>query len=80
MENKQTAVDWLIKQLHPTISIWLSDAYIEELIEQAKEMEKKQIKDAFKEGEDNVDNDGLIIDKSAAEQYYNETFKQDGNK
>jgi hypothetical protein len=50
------------------------------IFEQAKEMEKQQIKDAFKEGEDNVDNDGLIIDKSAAEEYYNETFKQDGNK
>ena len=40
--SKQTAVEWLIEQIHPTISIRLSDKYIKELTEQAKELEKQQ--------------------------------------
>jgi hypothetical protein len=66
-----TAVEFLIEQLKGKSN------YItwNEIFEQVLKMEKQQIIDAFKEGEDNVDNDGLIIDKSAAEQYYNETFK-----
>jgi hypothetical protein len=41
MKN-QTAVEWLISNLYPTISIRLSDTYIKELTEKAKEMEKAQ--------------------------------------
>jgi len=44
---KQTAVEWLIKQLHPTISIRLSSTYIKELTYKAKAIEKEQIKDAY---------------------------------
>jgi len=45
MENKkQTAVDWLIEQLTPSIS--LQQKHIDELKEKAKEMEKGQIVDA----------------------------------
>jgi len=47
---KQTAVEWLIKQLHPTISIRLSNTYIKELIDKAISTEKKQIKDAYEQG------------------------------
>ena len=62
---KVTAVEWLIEQLH--IGKELST-----VIRQAKAMEKQQIIDAYQ----NVlfDEDGNLL---TAEQYYNETFKQD---
>lgn len=41
MENKQTAVEWLIEQLTPSIS--LQQKHIDELKEKAKEMEKEQL-------------------------------------
>jgi len=44
MKN-QTAVEWLISNLYPTISIRLSDTYIKELTEKAKEMEKAQMEE-----------------------------------
>lgn len=45
MENKtQTAVEWLIEQLTPSIS--LQQKHIDELKDKAKEMEKGQIVDA----------------------------------
>ena len=40
MESKQTAVEWLIEQLTPSIS--LQQKHIDDLKEQAKEMEKEQ--------------------------------------
>ncbi len=43
MDKRQSAVEWLVSQLYPTISIRLNDTYIKELIEQAKEMERDQI-------------------------------------
>jgi hypothetical protein len=48
--KKQTAVEWLIKQLHPTISVRLSDTYIKELTNQAKAMERDQIVNAYRDG------------------------------
>ena len=54
MENKkQTAVDWLIEQLTPSIS--LQQKHIDDLKTQAKEMEKEQIKDAFYSGYEDRD-------------------------
>jgi len=63
---KQTAVEWLLDNLPLTIS------YIEfyEEIEKAKEMEKQQIKDAYRIGWINY------LPNVDSEQYYNETFKQ----
>jgi hypothetical protein len=58
---KQTAVEWLAKQMqHPEI--------FNPYIEQAKEMEKEQIVDAYNEGDIQLVN---------GEQYYNENYKQD---
>jgi hypothetical protein len=48
--KKQTAVEWLIEQIHPTISESLSDVCIKELIEIAKEKEKEQMIDAIRYG------------------------------
>jgi predicted secreted protein len=67
-------VEWLIKQIgldHHT-GAWKKE------IEQAKEMEKQQIKDAYNRGYQDATNDYTdmsIFDDS--EQYYNETYKKD---
>ena len=78
-QMKQTAVEWLIKQLHPTISIRLNSTYIKELTYKAKEIEKEQIINAWLSAwKDSMLNP--LEDKyyqPEAEQYYNETFKKD---
>ena len=72
MENKQTAVEWLVEQLKgKSQSITWN-----EIFEQAKEMEKQQIIDAYQQGFNNA----YFSNPLNSEQYYNETFKQDGNK
>jgi hypothetical protein len=59
-----TAVEWLREQLFGDKEIiGCSD----ELLNQAKEMERQQIIDAF--------NDGFLNIDKEAEQYYNEQFK-----
>jgi hypothetical protein len=63
---KQTSVDWLFQQLWETPKdklTWHS------ILEQAKQMEKEQIIDAYDKGEFNQ---GCNED---AEQYYNENYK-----
>jgi hypothetical protein len=65
-DKKQTAIEWLINEwpiLKSNLPIWL--------INQAKEMEKEQIKDAYANGS----NDRL---KNRVIDYYNETYG--GNK
>jgi hypothetical protein len=62
--KEQTAVEWLVKELenhHIKIDIKNTVVY-----QQAKEMEKKQIMEAYNNGEDR-----------SAELYYNETFKSE---
>jgi hypothetical protein len=61
---KQTAVEWLRKELLKRDM----DISIKDLFEQAKEMEREQIIGTFNEGA----LDGLQL----GEQYYNETFKK----
>jgi hypothetical protein len=61
---KQTAVEWLFEQLD--ISQGYESAI--EIFQQAKEMEKDQIINAWIA----TDNE---LQRIAAEQYYNETFK-----
>jgi len=80
---KQTAVEWLVDKLQKSKD-WhrllnevsqMSTAKID-LINEAKEMEKKQIMDAYYQiGKDHQD---MIfpIEKNA-EQYYKETFKSE---
>jgi|LakMenE01Jun11ns_1017448.scaffolds.fasta_scaffold9522830_2 hypothetical protein len=71
---KQTAVEWL-KQNLP--SLFLEDSkHYAELFEQAKEMEKQQIIDAYlqKRRLSNISKSmKLCVD---AETYYNETYKK----
>lgn len=61
---KQTAIDWLIDVLSKNFGIAISD----NIIEQAKELEKQQVIEAFNEGA----LDGLQL----GEQYYNFVFKK----
>jgi hypothetical protein len=67
--NKQTATEWLYKNLK---SHFEHDGDLLEVVqmsfEQAKEMEKEQIIDAYDKGEFNQGCNG------DAEQYYNETY------
>jgi hypothetical protein len=62
MEKQLTAVNWLVSQLK---GVYESD-YLNKLIEQAKEMEKEQILDAYIMG---------VKGKTIAE--FNKTFKSE---
>ena len=64
---KQTAVTWLLNIIETKNGKEFS-SYYSEFIEQAKEMEKEQIQDAYKFGL----SDEYVI---GSERYYNETFK-----
>jgi hypothetical protein len=71
MANKQTAVDYIINVVNSCIA---PDYIPNEIVKQAKQMEKEQIKDAWLWGQD----DGATIctpnQQEPAEQYYNETY------
>ena len=73
--KKQTAVKLLVKELNKMIDFIPMDKWdkIRDIVQQAKEMEKQQIKDAHLIG--------LITSMEMeatkqAEEYYNETFKK----
>ena len=71
-----TAVEWVLQYLkNVKPNEFCSIEKIKELLEQAKEMEKEQIIDAFGVG-CQVESTRLIGYHGMAEQYYNETFKQ----
>jgi len=66
---KQTAVEWLEKELK---GVYESD-YFNRLLEQAKEMEKEQVINARQSGIDATINGKSISNID----YYNETFKSE---
>jgi hypothetical protein len=68
MEKKQTAVEWLIEKLELDMYQDLDDNTIK-IIDQALEMEKEQIENAF--------NYGQIDLGMEADEYYNYTFKSE---
>jgi hypothetical protein len=70
-----TAVEWLRQELLKRDM----DNSIKDLFEQAKEMEKQQIVEAFFQGVDR-ESDGhgaMYLSRKDAEQYYKETFKSE---
>jgi hypothetical protein len=72
----QTAVEWLITEVKKFNTI-ITREYMLMLFEQAKEMEKEQIIQAFEQGENNsVDYFNPENKIKESEQYYNETFKK----
>ena len=64
MTKKQTAVEWLATYLKGITSL-----NCDEVIEQAKAMEKEQIKDAYWDG-----GEDMPMIRIECEQYYNEKF------
>ena len=66
--NKQTAVDWLATYLKGITSL-----NCDEVIQQAKEMEKEQMFDYIKKNYINGEH-SLKFHKEEFEQYYNETY------
>ena len=70
--KKQTAVEWLVEQLIPN-AMRMFDATTCNAIEQAKQMEKEQIIEAYYEGKEY----GF---KEQGEQYYKENYERQDNK
>ena len=74
LKNKQTAVQWLQDKLFE-LEIKIDSKTHEEtffLFQQAKQMEKEQIKDAYKNGA--LTEFLKISELKDSEQYYNETY------
>jgi len=70
MENKQTAVDYIVNVVNSCIA----PNYIpNEIVKQAKQMEKEQIKDAHLIG---LISSMEMEATKQAEQYYNETYNK----
>jgi hypothetical protein len=72
IENKQqTAVEYLIHHIRQDVFVHSkSTKEWNQVFQQAKEMEKEQIKKAVNFGDER----GNIVSYSTAEQYYNETY------
>ena len=65
MNDKKTAVEWLEEQLNPDMKT-MQGVIIQELLEQAKAMEKEHIEDAF--------DTGTTDDDRIGKEYYNEKY------
>ena len=77
-ETKQTAVEWLAEQISDYLQEnYNIDYFDSKIIEQAKEMEKQQIMNAFSIGEI-MATDYFYGEDNCAINYYNETYG--GNK
>jgi hypothetical protein len=66
-----TAVEWLENKLDIILPLDFEWDKLNIIFQQAKEMEKEQIMNAYKQGQ----YDSEPIRETDAEQYYNETFK-----
>jgi len=81
---QQTAVCYIINQLRQLAfnekthlgmgDVRVTQGLIDELEEQAKQMEKEQIKKAWFDSTLQFDNAASMVDKKEFEQYYNETY------
>ena len=82
MEKKQTALDWYIEQNFNNIvqretQQISQDEYIiayNNLLNQAKQMEKEQIENAYQKGRFSGQTNWGYGNNITAEQYYNETY------
>ena len=68
---KQTAVEWFALELYEKFEMKGDGKVFDELLNQAKAMEKEQIKDALQEFLD------ITLPDEVCEKYYNETFKSE---
>jgi hypothetical protein len=72
---KQTAVEWLWDALDNILELYPSEwEKISKVVEQAKEMEKGQIEQAFNEGREERDYNGSIWECKSGLEYFNQTF------
>jgi hypothetical protein len=79
MNNKQTAVEWLAKELYEKMEMKGDGEVFDKILEQAKEMEKQQIMQSYSDGLGN----GIAVGKEECsfesvcdeEQYYKETYE-----
>jgi HEPN domain-containing protein len=69
---QQTAVEYLLEKLYTEYRFEFSGTIVDE----AKAMEKEQIKDAYLNKGINGDYDYVVLLKKQAEQYYNETYNK----
>ena len=69
---KQTAVEWLVKELNQKIDFIPMDKWdiIRDIVQQALAMEKEQIVDAY----DNGAEEWTPIEYSDGQHYYKETY------
>jgi hypothetical protein len=78
--SKQTAVEWLVEKLNqcePMYSGIKSNEHkehLEKLVQQSKEIEKQQIKQAYNDGKAAVIH---IENNMSLEEYFNETYKNE---
>ena len=64
MQSKQTAVEWLLKKISSEYRLVPND----DIIEQAKELEKQQIQDAYL--------DGYCETAEDSQDYYSKTYSK----
>ena len=79
MENI-SAVEWLLNEMSAPDWWYLPESMKQDITDQAKEMEKQQIKDAWNDGYDKGTRDRIEKISNPvgnAEQYYTETFKSE---
>jgi hypothetical protein len=69
---KQTAVEWLVDELQKAEYIPEDSIIMDYVINEAKEMEKQQIENAYWDGGQDVP-----LTEKTCEEYYNETFKSE---
>lgn len=73
---KQTAIEWLVEEFKEKLTGNNLPNWFLDVIQQAKEMEKEQIVEAYYQiGKDHQDM--IFAIEKDAEQYYNETFKSE---
>ncbi len=74
-----TAIDWFLEELENNDWYWLPESIKNEIINQAKEIEKKQrISDYYQGACDESDSHGAqYICESDAEKWYTKTFKSE---
>ena len=78
MENKQTAIDYIVNVVNSCIA---PDYIPNEIVNQAKQMEKEQMIKFAQIVIDNTcgDYDGNVVILKPIEDIYNETYKQQDN-
>jgi hypothetical protein len=71
--KKETAVEWLIEQIFNDVD--LKDKILKLAINQAKEMEKQQIIEAYRNGRTDQQTGVPKFHNRTSLKYYNETFE-----